>query len=231
MPVILEPGSDAMKTWLDPHRTTWSKELQSILKPYEGELECYPVAKEVGKVGNNSPDFTIPINSKQKKGNIANFFANAGKKDRGKADESSTARLESKGIHAKADLRETKDDEWSEDNAPKPVPAEEETIDQEKTTTSPRGMKRERSEDHEIEVSTKKAMKREFSPSSPEKKKDSQPPSMTTTPIKNEPIKSPQTRKMRSATKNDTTPLKASPKKKAAAGGHGSQLITNFFKK
>lgn len=80
MPVILDPGSDAMKTWLDPSRTTWSKELQSILKPYEGELECYPVPKEVGKVGNNSPDFIVPVNSKENKSNIANFFANAKKK-------------------------------------------------------------------------------------------------------------------------------------------------------
>lgn len=78
MPVILEPNSDAMRTWLDPSRTTWSKELQSILKPYEGELECYPVPKEVGKVGNNSPDFIVPL--KENKGNIANFFANAKKK-------------------------------------------------------------------------------------------------------------------------------------------------------
>ncbi|CAL5874522.1 uncharacterized protein PFLUO_LOCUS8818 [Penicillium psychrofluorescens] len=80
MPVILDPGSDAMKTWLDPSRTTWSKELQSILKPYEGELECYPVPNEVGKVGNNSPDFIVPVNSKENKNNIANFFANAQKK-------------------------------------------------------------------------------------------------------------------------------------------------------
>ncbi|KAG2418177.1 hypothetical protein HFD88_001278 [Aspergillus terreus] len=78
MPVILEPNGEQMKTWLDPTRTTWSKELQSLLKPYEGELECYPVPKEVGKVGNNSPDFIIPL--KENKGNIANFFANAKKK-------------------------------------------------------------------------------------------------------------------------------------------------------
>lgn len=85
MPVILEPGSEAMKIWLDPKRTTWSKELQSILKPYEGELECYPVAKEVGKVGNNSPDFIVPVNSKENKSNIANFFSNA-KKNEDKED-------------------------------------------------------------------------------------------------------------------------------------------------
>lgn len=81
MPVILDYGSEEMRTWLDPTRKTWSKELQSILKPYEGELECYPVSKEVGKVGNNSPDFIIPVNSKENKSNIANFFANAKAKD------------------------------------------------------------------------------------------------------------------------------------------------------
>ncbi|OJD26932.1 hypothetical protein ACJ73_01680 [Blastomyces percursus] len=80
MPVILDQGSPEMATWLDPHRVTWSKALQSILKPYEGELECYPVSKEVGKVGNNSPDFIIPVNSKENKSNIANFFAGAGSK-------------------------------------------------------------------------------------------------------------------------------------------------------
>ena len=77
MPAILEPGSEEMKAWLDPSRTTWSKELQSALKPYEGELECYAVPREVGKVGNNSPDFVIPV--KENKNNIANFFANAKK--------------------------------------------------------------------------------------------------------------------------------------------------------
>ncbi|KAJ5168129.1 uncharacterized protein N7482_003723 [Penicillium canariense] len=81
MPVIMDYGSEEMKTWLDPSRKTWSKELQSILKPYEGELECYPVSKEVGKVGNNSPDFIIPVNSKENKSNIANFFANAKAKE------------------------------------------------------------------------------------------------------------------------------------------------------
>ena len=82
MPVILEPGSEATGVWLDPKRSTWSKELQAMLKPYEGELECYPVSKEVGKVGNNSPDFIVPVNSKDNKSNIANFFSNAQKKEK-----------------------------------------------------------------------------------------------------------------------------------------------------
>lgn len=81
MPVILDPGTEAMSKWLDPNRTTWSGDLQSILKPYDGELECYQVSKEVGKVGNNSPDFIVPVNSKENKNNIANFFANAKKKE------------------------------------------------------------------------------------------------------------------------------------------------------
>ncbi|KAM0272233.1 hypothetical protein ACHAQH_008775 [Verticillium albo-atrum] len=77
MPVILEPGSEDLKTWLDPGRREWSSELQALLKPFSGKLDCYPVSKEVGKVGNNSPSFIIPIDSKENKSNIANFFANA----------------------------------------------------------------------------------------------------------------------------------------------------------
>ncbi|ROV98623.1 hypothetical protein VSDG_04294 [Cytospora chrysosperma] len=82
MPVILDPASEKMKAWLDPSRYEWSKELQGCLKPFDGELEVYPVSKEVGKVGNNSPNFIIPVTSKENKSNIANFFANAqAKKD------------------------------------------------------------------------------------------------------------------------------------------------------
>jgi putative SOS response-associated peptidase YedK len=216
MPVILEPGSQAMKTWLDPHRTTWSSDLQSILKPYEGELECYPVAKEVGKVGNNSPDFLIPIDSKENKGNIANFFANAAAKNEKKEKES-------KGIHAKADLRETKDDESTEDNAPKPVPLVEEEEEETKTTTisSPRGIKRSepRSPEKDTNTTTPSKKIKTESPSSLSKK-DKLPP-VTPTPT-------PPTKKLRSATKNDTTPVK---KKKIVAPPDGSQPITNFFKK
>lgn len=80
MPVILNPGSEAIRTWLDPQRYEWSRDLQSLLRPFEGDLDIYPVSKEVGKVGNNSPSFIIPIDSKENKSNIANFFANASKK-------------------------------------------------------------------------------------------------------------------------------------------------------
>ncbi|KAF4867805.1 putative peptidase [Colletotrichum siamense] len=85
MPVILDPGSKEIKTWLDPKRHEWSKELQDLLKPFSGELECYPVTKDVGKVGNNSPSFIIPVASKENKSNIANFFANASAKQKPQA--------------------------------------------------------------------------------------------------------------------------------------------------
>lgn len=108
MPVILDPTSEEIKIWLDPKRNKWSKELQSLLKPFDGELECYPVSKEVGKVGNNSPDFIVPVDSKENKNNIANFFGNAKAKEKPKKEVEET--------------RATKDHESTEDNAPLPVP-------------------------------------------------------------------------------------------------------------
>ena len=87
MPVILEPGSEELKTWLDPNRYSWSKELQGLLKPYQGELEIYPVAKEVGKVGNDSPNFIIPVGGKENKQSIENFFGTRGEKRKGKKGE------------------------------------------------------------------------------------------------------------------------------------------------
>ncbi|KAG5948122.1 hypothetical protein E4U59_003453 [Claviceps monticola] len=81
MPVVLDPGSDEMRRWVDPGSHEWSRELQALLRPFEGELEVYPVSKDVGKVGNNSPSFLVPLNSKENKNNIANFFqAKAGGK-------------------------------------------------------------------------------------------------------------------------------------------------------
>ena len=203
MPVILDPGSEQMQKWLDPHRTTWTKELQSILKPYEGELECYPVSKEVGKVGNDSPDFLIPVNSKENKSNIANFFANAGAKKKGAEEGKKEVKDES---------RETIDGEWTEDNAPKPVPRTNEQ--------SPKDLKRKLSAD---EITSPPSTKRQKSLS----------------PIKNEQEEKvlPGNRKMRDATRNKTS---ASPTKSKSRGKNatttttaekGSQRITDFFKK
>lgn len=113
MPVILEPGSEAVKTWLDPTRNKWSKELQSLLKPYEGELECYPVDTAVGKVGNNSPSFIVPVDSKENKKNIANFFNNANK-PKAQADAQKVAKEPEEN-------RPTIDHDGSENKAPLPA--------------------------------------------------------------------------------------------------------------
>lgn len=129
MPVILEPGTAEMKAWLDPKRIGWDKELQSMLKPFEGELECYPVDKAVGKVGNNSPSFLIPIDSKENKQNIANFFGTQRATAKDVAAKNEVARKEKEAIdepNIKRDPEEYRGTaskiESTEDNAPMPKP-------------------------------------------------------------------------------------------------------------
>ena len=132
MPVILEPGSEAMKTWLDPNRVGWDKELQSMLKPFEGELDCYPVDKGVGKVGNNSPQFVVPIDSKENKKNIANFFGKQKEMAKpGAAKEQAAEKKEevqSNGTQVKHEADEnitTSNVEDPETGAPLPKPKDE----------------------------------------------------------------------------------------------------------
>ncbi|EED17866.1 DUF159 domain protein [Talaromyces stipitatus ATCC 10500] len=215
MPVILDPASKEMQAWLDPRQTTWNKELQSILKPYEGELECYPVSKEVGKVGNNSAEFLVPVNSRENKSNIANFFANAGAKkkkeeeEKGEEAAKGADKEEEKGrIRNETDpeVRETVDAEWTEDNAPKPVPRS----DRDKKTSPQSGLKRKFSTDESPPVT-----KRQKS-LSPVKERD--------TAVGG--------RKMKSATSSSPSKPKSIRNKRAAAAATtGSQRITDFFKK
>jgi putative SOS response-associated peptidase YedK len=113
MPVILDPGTEAIKTWLDPKRTKWSKDLQALLKPFAGELDCYPVSQEVGKVGNNSPNFIVPVDSKENKKNIANFFGNA--------------KIKEKTLKDPVEPRATSNNETTEDNAPLPAQLSDES--------------------------------------------------------------------------------------------------------
>ncbi|KAF2874419.1 hypothetical protein BDV95DRAFT_487767 [Massariosphaeria phaeospora] len=153
MPVILENGSEAIRIWLDPTRTEWSKELQMLLKPFEGELECYPVSKDVGKVGNNSPSFVVPVNSAENKNNIANFFGNQRKAAKAKADVASSGVVKREvadsataGVkveHGVSEGRGTTDRvEGTENNAPMPLPAPSPSS----ADGASRGVKRERSE-------------------------------------------------------------------------------------
>lgn len=129
MPVILEAGSDAMKTWLDPGNAGWSKELQSLLKPYDGELECYPVDKAVGKVGNNSPQFMVPIDSKENKNNIANFFGSKQSPAKHTSEQKPAVRAEDKKTEIKQEPHDPRPTspktEAPESNAPMPKPTPE----------------------------------------------------------------------------------------------------------
>ena len=73
MPVILEP--DQIEAWIEPNGS-WTTALQEMCKPYSGELVTYQVSKDVGKVGNDSPSFVMPLDSRN---SIANFFGGSNK--------------------------------------------------------------------------------------------------------------------------------------------------------
>lgn len=204
MPVILENGSDEIRTWLDPGRSEWSKELQSLLKPYQEELECYPVSKDVGKVGNNSPTFIVPVASAENKNNIANFFGNAKKaaksEEEKKEIKEEEIEVKEKGAAIEQDINENRptiEHSGTEDNAPLPAPTAE---------SKELSLKRERESVDDDTKPQAKSLKIEAEAS----------------PRKTLTEKSP-TKKTRSATKNGTTngsPVKSSD---------GSQKITNFY--
>lgn len=79
MPVIL-PDSQAIMTWLGA-RPASSKEVCSLLKPYEaGDLDIYPVPREIGKVGNDNDSFILPVSSR--KDGIAAAFGRVSKGDK-----------------------------------------------------------------------------------------------------------------------------------------------------
>ena len=201
MPVILDNGSEGVRTWLDPNRYEWTNELQSLLKPFEGELEIYPVKKDVGKVGNNSPSFIIPIDSAENKSNIANFFGNQRKMAKDADAKRNVVKAEEDikdgGLTTKpetGETRETTNEENTESNAPLPG--------------SSRGIKREHSDAAEdLPVPT------------PEKKKMVNSPHPKPSPAK-------PANKMKSATSNGSAGKLASPSKEA-----GTQKITKFFGK
>ncbi|KAF1989754.1 DUF159-domain-containing protein [Aulographum hederae CBS 113979] len=212
MPVILDNGSDDLQTWLDPGRSEWSKELQSLLKPYNGELECYPVSKEVGKVGNNSPSFLIPIDSKENKNNIANFFGNQKKQAKSQEVKKEVEEVKKDFISQDGrgpsqdpdEHRETTEQEDPESNAPLPSSPQE----------NKKGVKREREssaleDEEEDHSSQRKAAKIEPTPR-PKK-----------SPVKPSPAEGGKTR---SATSNGT--VAKSPSKKDDGK---NKKITSFF--
>ena len=208
MPVILENGSDQIRTWLDPGRSEWSKELQLLLKPFEGELECYPVSKDVGKVGNNSPAFIVPVASTENKHNIANFFSKAKKSAKGDEEKQEIRREEAQvkeqGNNVTQDHEEkriTVEPSSTEDNAPLPIsPTEREK----------RGIKRGGEAVDDVDL--------------PNKSIKTRAPAADISLASKTSVQSPE-KKTRSATNNGT--LKGSP---AKGKNGGSQKITNFYK-
>jgi putative SOS response-associated peptidase YedK len=221
MPVILENGSEELRTWLDPKRYTWSKELQSLLKPYQGELEIYPVSKDVGKVGNNSPTFIVPISSSENKNNIANFFTNQQNpktKVSAKAVSNKTNELgkdDPKGIDIEQDPNEDRDTtnhSGTEDNAPLPIPKGEE-----KTQGRKRGHIDDVLDEDEPSSKASKTSSLDIGKAemiSPTKAKPKSPAKRTT-------------KKAWNPDSNGTSPAKAV----AAGREKGTQKITNFFSK
>ncbi|KAM7221282.1 putative ACR, COG2135 domain containing protein [Rhypophila decipiens] len=216
MPVIFDPGSEEVTTWLDPKRYEWSPELQSLLKPWSGELEVYPVSKEVGKVGNNSPSFIIPVASKENKQNIANFFA-AGAKSKAKKEES-------KDVEVRTEVKddEGQDEKKSETKMESVDELQESVDDGGMFSPSPtkKGVKRERDASPRLDSSQKGGV-------TPTPKKIKMEASPSASPSLSQQGKS-QQRQTISATKN---PQRASPAKKKTKGAPppGSQKITKFF--
>lgn len=219
MPVILDQGSEAMRTWLDPKRSTWSAELQSLLKPYKGELEVYPVSKEVGKVGNNSPTFIVPIASSDNKQNIANFFSNkkgaaAKAKDVKKesVQEEKEATTMTKDQHVKHDPeedRKTIKDVGTENNAPLPVP---------KDAEPEVGVKRKHEDSDEDDDEKKNPHHTKTRRTASPKSRKEVTPKSSFTPSSG--------RKTRSATSNGSAQKDA---KSPGKSTRGSKKITNFF--
>lgn len=215
MPVILDPGSEEMRMWLDPERYEWSKELQGLLKPFRGELEVYPVAKEVGKVGNNSPSFVVPVASTENKANIANFFAKGkaaevGGKGKGKGKGKGDAEVEVEKKEGKRVKRETE----TVDEAIKDAAEHDAKIEVEEEEEETEGRKREASSPLKEGPPAKKSSAARVSPTH---KKDASP------------VKKPQGRAKISATTNvRKSPTKAKGGAKGKAE-EGSQKITKFF--
>jgi putative SOS response-associated peptidase YedK len=216
MPVIFNMGSEAIRMWLDPHRFEWTNELQQLLKPFKEELEIYPVSKDVGKVGNNSRLFIVPLDSSENKNNITNFFGKPKpkKEDKVKVEQGDT--LDDAEMSNPGDFRSRgKDDseprlttssiEGTENNAPLPLPVEGERT----------RIKREHDDDSD---ETLGPPTKSLKPSSPLKRgsaRGGQSPA-------NSPAKSGMPR-VRSATSNGTVARPEPPK--------GNKKITAFFGK
>lgn len=102
-PLIL-PSNEAIATWLDPQAPL--KEVEQLVKTFEGGLQYFKVPREVGKVGNDDPGFILPI--EDRKDGLMAAFGRAQKATAKKAGDQDPVKKE-----------ESKKDINSESNAPK----------------------------------------------------------------------------------------------------------------
>jgi len=224
MPVILDNGSDAMRTWLDPKRHIWSKELQGLLHPYQGQLECYPVVKDVGKVGNNSPTFIVPVDSKENKNNIANFFANA------KPIKSKTVTTPRSKIESKISVKKEDEPATMKEVIPKEENGEDENILAGQTVEQSETVDHSSTEDNApVLVPKSDHDNKRHLEETPEMKEE---PSKKAAKMTGSPVKKTASRmkgrNTRSATSNGTLSPTTSTK---VEKDKGNQRITNFFSK
>ncbi|KAK0534767.1 hypothetical protein OC842_002549 [Tilletia horrida] len=129
MPVIL-PDADAIALWLGlPSKSKSKKEgetgladVAKLLKPFDrGELQCYRVPPEVGKVGNSDPKFILPV--ADRKDGIMAAFGRASAKAKSSSQGSATGKIKKEEEHEKQEAgeREVKqEDTNSETHAPLP---------------------------------------------------------------------------------------------------------------
>lgn len=234
MPVILDPGSKEMASWLDPSRYEWSKELQAILKPYDGDLECYPVSQAVGKVGNNDPSFIVPVNSAANKNNIANFFGEGGGKKAGKR-EAAGKKEEMERQEVKKEEPDVQAESDEKVAATKPGIKGEDAKKDEEEQNGVQTENIEHTEDNApLPISSsptaKKGVKREHVDDDDEKEgaEGSKSPPAKAVKTESGPTGA-GGRKTRSATSNDRGVRRESPRKKSASDGN--RKITGFFDK
>ncbi|RIB04214.1 hypothetical protein C2G38_2254495 [Gigaspora rosea] len=231
MPVILENDSDCLTKWLDPN-IRWCSEFEELLKPYEGELECYPVSQDVGNVSNDYPSLINPIT----KTNITTFFS--GKKDKAKDTDVSSS---------KPVIKQDDDDDIKESTSKVSIPAKrslDDLKDDMKDYMKDDDIKDDIQDDDikdEFPLNEGNDIKRsrKLPPSPPEEKQfnseDSdteqlQAPSPSTTPPKKSSLNF-TAKKPNSTKKSKAKTTNVSKKQKQKDKAEGSAKITSFFPK
>lgn len=226
MPVILRTAED-VRLWLDPQRWHWDGDLQKLCRPLEEEeLLCYPVSQEVGKVGNDSAEFMVPVGSKESKRSIEGFFARSaaakGRPGSVKKEEDELhlkledARIKLEHSPEGSDTEIITEHNHSETNAPLPIPKTELNKNESGFSDSKR-IKHSRSNSPEPSAKRLKTSPSQTVAGTEELKKQQQRESSTSL-----------THTTRSATSNrKTRPISTSPIKTLGK----DRKITSFFSK